>query len=1643
MMQIGDELVNINGTPLYGSRQEALILIKGSYRTLKMIVRRRNVPVIRPHSWHLAKLSEVRPEAGNMHFPPDTFSLSWHSGCETSDLSMQWNQLSRHCSTDKSSSIGSMESLDQPSQTYYEGNLSPIDQNMYHNKRDSAYSSFSASSNASDYTVSLKAEESASMDCIIQGLGPCKHNDGRYLQTGNGIGETTEDDASMHRPCGHSEPNSRPPSCTYEQTSSVSCKAPPQPPVRRDSLRAPKNHPNQEKRRASAPVDSLHVTGRWTSDGSLSCRDKVGDGRSCGQMFSLCSEHMKDCLPSDQYYMLSSHPDKCRKCTEPLLGKYADQYTECSIEKNAMTNHVACDNRKDSQGSSSSQDAATTGIDCTTSCAKEHLTGQLAHWHSASEKSQPSCVEQPSDSTNCSYGSGPKLMQERHQWTLSPLHSSQRHRDCPTLNENTKEQPCEDTAARDGWKETSREDVCKSKGKTQECGSRHPTGSRSPPTSRSCSSLERSLPNGQADPPQDLQPSSELHSANAVGLRPAHSTETLVEEPNNQEEARLHVKKPGSSRFRSAQIRRRSERFATNLRNEIQRRKAQLHKSNGSMNLLCGEEPVEEMEEPSECPSPPRLPLPPPPPPKPRSPRPELEKVKDLRKPDSSEHLLEMPKKHDMKVSGIQRVTNNVVDDQSVLDDTRTTSNPKNSPPTLESKPCSDVWHAMSSECPSQEPKSQDPILYQTLRPTGQEPDRPCAVTAMKWNTMCPSPDMEQQRALHASYGEGGRWTWSPEEKLPPKARQAKESQPERMANEWPPRTYELEPGNPTAPNRNTQETVLLPFADRRKFFEETFRGVPVSHLPNLVLKTRTPNIRPKHAEPSVFQPVIPDCRNVRRHSVDHSYSPASPVGHNAAAAPYTDCVINDIVEQPVCYTQGKHSGEQDYVRALSHACSAHGAVLHDSCMYCSGELCPAFIKMNLQPSHHSFCCHHHQWARCGECFCPSQHKVLEESVFRHNDPWPSRKPCFQELPLDEREKAAPISRQASKSVSELSHCKVGFQRTSPLRPRCDRDHEWSMCYRSVSSQDLSCDCDRPNRAVDISPYEDSLVDPPPLSLRGRAFSESHINFEPLTSRVRERREPVLSKLEENPPGSQRAAKKKAPPRPPPPKWGRLGTRRASHQHLYNSSDTPSTGPAHQTVPPEALLQQQQQQRRSEMEAARQRSQSLPLEKVHGGFLKPVAIQPPQVNCHDPREYSHSTNTEHPSKWDLDNMYYNMPERTADPLVANSGHHDTPSSSPYRLDARHFEENGDLERSTGSDAGDRSSLSSWTDEWHKSQPVSPTPAQGHMQGGAEDEETCHAEILRRPPVRMTSEELMRDVAGRDRSLAMVLSQASGMVTTAEVMGELFCKGDRQSWTEHFEKDWSAEQPYENSGQERYEFQPISPPPPPGGSVSPTSYSAYYNTSAGKAELLNKMKELPEVSEEDSEGEEMDAELAEKKLQLIESISKKLSVLQEAQRGLLEDIGANTSLGEEVETLVRTVCKPNELDKYRMFIGDLDKVVNLLLSLSGRLARVENALNSLDPETSPEEKLVLIEKKRQLAEQLEEAKELKEHVDRREKVVHDTVSRYLTADQLLDYHHFVKMKSALIIEQRELEEKIKLGEEQLRCLRESLPNPRDY
>ncbi|XP_069495219.1 protein Shroom2 isoform X2 [Ambystoma mexicanum] len=300
-----------------------------------------------------------------------------------------------------------------------------------------------------------------------------------------------------------------------------------------------------------------------------------------------------------------------------------------------------------------------------------------------------------------------------------------------------------------------------------------------------------------------------------------------------------------------------------------------------------------------------------------------------------------------------------------------------------------------------------------------------------------------------------------------------------------------------------------------------------------------------------------------------------------------------------------------------------------------------------------------------------------------------------------------------------------------------------------------------------------------------------------------------------------------------------------------------------------------------------------------------------------------------------------------------------------------------------------------------------------------------------------TEELAREIVVKDKSLADILDPNIKMRTTMDLMMGIFPKDDHLLEEAQQRRKYLPKVPSPKPAEDRKDEQTVP------SAISLTSSSSYYSTSAPKAELLNKMKDMqqqqhePHQPEEDSE-EELDHNLSEKKQELIDSISKKLQVLRDARETLLEDFQANNCLGEEVEAIVQEVCKPNEFDKFRMFIGDLDKVVNLLLSLSGRLARVENALNNLDGNASPEERRTLVEKQKLLTRQHEDAKELKENLDRRERIVYDILASYLSDESLADYEHFVKMKSALIIEQRELEDKIKLGEEQLKCLTESLP-----
>jgi hypothetical protein len=85
--------------------------------------------------------------------------------------------------------------------------------------------------------------------------------------------------------------------------------------------------------------------------------------------------------------------------------------------------------------------------------------------------------------------------------------------------------------------------------------------------------------------------------------------------------------------------------------------------------------------------------------------------------------------------------------------------------------------------------------------------------------------------------------------------------------------------------------------------------------------------------------------------------------------------------------------------------------------------------------------------------------------------------------------------------------------------------------------------------------------------------------------------------------------------------------------------------------------------------------------------------------------------------------------------------------------------------------------------------------------------------------------------------------------------------------------------------------------------------------------------------------------------LTSQIEPKLSSLNAQKLQLEDSIKENESLGHELTILVESKANPREVSKFKLHIEDIDKITSLLVGLSGRLARVESSLVSLDSEDS--------------------------------------------------------------------------------------------
>lgn len=87
------------------------------------------------------------------------------------------------------------------------------------------------------------------------------------------------------------------------------------------------------------------------------------------------------------------------------------------------------------------------------------------------------------------------------------------------------------------------------------------------------------------------------------------------------------------------------------------------------------------------------------------------------------------------------------------------------------------------------------------------------------------------------------------------------------------------------------------------------------------------------------------------------------------------------------------------------------------------------------------------------------------------------------------------------------------------------------------------------------------------------------------------------------------------------------------------------------------------------------------------------------------------------------------------------------------------------------------------------------------------------------------------------------------------------------------------------------------------------------------------------------------DLTKQKEELVIRLTRQLVALTNDRTTITDQNTSNDLLGTDISSLVAQKVRPSEASKFRSYVDDVGHITMLLLSLSGRLARIENSLFS--------------------------------------------------------------------------------------------------
>jgi len=162
------------------------------------------------------------------------------------------------------------------------------------------------------------------------------------------------------------------------------------------------------------------------------------------------------------------------------------------------------------------------------------------------------------------------------------------------------------------------------------------------------------------------------------------------------------------------------------------------------------------------------------------------------------------------------------------------------------------------------------------------------------------------------------------------------------------------------------------------------------------------------------------------------------------------------------------------------------------------------------------------------------------------------------------------------------------------------------------------------------------------------------------------------------------------------------------------------------------------------------------------------------------------------------------------------------------------------------------------------------------------------------------------------------------------------------------------------------------------------------------------------------------------------IRKKLKTLRMVKIAVLEETGRNEQVGDQLYLRLRQSLDAADFEKITNYSEEVEKITNLLLSLSSRLIKCDISLDGQERD----QKLGTVasqSKRSRLEIQLEEARHLKENIENRAMIIKMILRRQVGREDQESFITYIRTKEDLIRQLRATDFEIEFMEENLQIL----------